>query len=167
MNITKKWLKEESACTEGYEWALYVLGNKPMKDVEFLNALIADDKLDWANWVIIRVFDDTQRRRYAIFEAEQVIHIYEKAYPNDNRPRKAIEAAKAYLDNPTPVWVAAMDAAWVAVRDVAWTVAWETGRDAVGVAAWVAASAAAKATAWAAAYKQMLTKILDYGITLL
>lgn len=37
----------------------------------------------------------------AIFSAEQVIDIYEKEYPEDRRPRKAIEAAKKWLKNPT------------------------------------------------------------------
>jgi len=32
--------------------------------------------------------------KLAIFAAEQVIEIYEKKYPNDKRPREAIEAAK-------------------------------------------------------------------------
>ena len=37
----------------------------------------------------------------AIFSAKLVIGIYEKQYPNDNRPRKAIEAAVRYQKNPT------------------------------------------------------------------
>ena len=37
----------------------------------------------------------------AIYAAELVIDTYEKEYPNDDRPRKAIEAAKTYLKSPT------------------------------------------------------------------
>ena len=37
----------------------------------------------------------------AIFSAKLVIGIYEKQYPNDDRPRKAIEAAVRYQKNPT------------------------------------------------------------------
>lgn len=37
----------------------------------------------------------------SIYAAEQVIGIYEKEYLNDDRPRKAIEAAKNWLKNPT------------------------------------------------------------------
>lgn len=33
--------------------------------------------------------------------AEFVLPIFENRYPNDDRPRKAIEAAKAWLENPT------------------------------------------------------------------
>lgn len=38
--------------------------------------------------------------KVAIFSAELVLPIFEKKYPNDNRPRKTIEAAKSYLENP-------------------------------------------------------------------
>ena len=38
---------------------------------------------------------------FAVLCAEAVIKIYEDKYPNDNRPRKAIDAAKAYLKNPS------------------------------------------------------------------
>jgi len=38
---------------------------------------------------------------HAIYCAEAVLSIYEERYPNDNRPRAAIEAAKACLKNPT------------------------------------------------------------------
>lgn len=35
--------------------------------------------------------------KLAIYSAELVIDIFEKQYPDDKRPRLAIEAAKAYL----------------------------------------------------------------------
>ena len=38
---------------------------------------------------------------FAILCAEAVIKIYEDKYPNDDRPRKAIEAAKNYLKIPS------------------------------------------------------------------
>jgi len=37
----------------------------------------------------------------SIFAAELVLKNFESVYPADDRPRKAIEAAKKYLDNPT------------------------------------------------------------------
>jgi hypothetical protein len=37
----------------------------------------------------------------AIFAAELAIHIYEKRKPGDDRPRKAIEAAKKWLADPS------------------------------------------------------------------
>jgi len=77
----------------------------------------------------------------AIFAAELVIDIYEKKYPNDDRPRKAIEAAKNYLKNPSASAASAADAAAASAADAA---AWSA-------AAWSAASAAAAAAAWSAA----------------
>ena len=38
-----------------------------------------------------------QNQQIAIFCAETVLHIYENKYPNDKRPREAIQAAKDYL----------------------------------------------------------------------
>ena len=48
---------------------------------------------------------------FAILCAEAVLGIYEKKYPQNNVPRKAIEAAKAYLSNPS---AHAADAAYAA-----------------------------------------------------
>jgi len=78
----------------------------------------------------------------AIYAAELVIGVYEKKFPNDDRPRKAIEAAKAYLENPT----GAADAAAYAAAYAAYAAA-----DAAAYAAADAADAAAYA-AYAAAY---------------
>ena len=54
MNITQKQLKDWSACTDGYKWACGILKDKPMEVKEFLK-ITADHRLDWANWVIVRV----------------------------------------------------------------------------------------------------------------
>ena len=37
----------------------------------------------------------------SIYSAEQVIGLYEEKYPDDARPREAIEAARRYLETPT------------------------------------------------------------------
>jgi len=49
--------------------------------------------------------------KLAVYAAELVIDIYEKQYPNDKRPRNAIEAAKKYLKKPTKANAYAADAA--------------------------------------------------------
>lgn len=41
-------------------------------------------------------------KNLAIFCARYVLHIYEDRYPNDNRPRRAIEAAELAILSPTP-----------------------------------------------------------------
>jgi len=45
--------------------------------------------------------DPKEKLSLAIQCAERVLFIWEEKFPDDNRPRKAIEAAKAYLANPT------------------------------------------------------------------
>ena len=85
----------------------------------------------------------------SIYAAELCISNYEKLYPDDNRPRKAIEAAKNYLKNPTEAnRSAAESAAESAARSAAWSArsAWSAAES-----AWLAAWSAAEAAAWSAA----------------
>ena len=82
-------------------------------------------------------------RMFAADCAAKVLHIYETEYPNDNRPRNAIIAARGN------------DAAASAAEAAAWDAAWDAARDALAAASAAAsdaASAAARASAWAAAW---------------
>ena len=142
MKITQDWLNEQNACSEGIRW---FKDQKKTDAIDVLNALIKDNQLEWANWTIVRVMTRPQYLAYAIYAAEQVIDIYEKKYPEDKRPRKAIDAAKSVLKNDTPKTRAAAWEAWAA-------------REAAG-----AAARAAAGEAWAA----MKLKILKYGIGLI
>jgi hypothetical protein len=192
MKITQQQLKDWSACTDGYKWACGILKDKPMEVKKFLK-ITADHRLDWANWVIVRVMTYDQYVSYAVYAAEQVIDIYEKKYPDDKRPREAIEAAKkciglkgAALAAARAAGDAARDAAWAAgdaardaaraAGDAARAAALAAARaagDAARDAAWAAgdaARAAAGAAAWAAgdaAKEQMQIKILEYGLSLI
>ena len=58
--------------------------------------------------------------RFAIACARRSLSNYEKKYPNDGRPRKAIEAAEAYLKDPSEK---NRDAAWSAesAASAAWS----------------------------------------------
>jgi transcription termination factor NusB len=91
----------------------------------------------------------------AIYAAELVIDHYEKDYPNDSRPRQAIEAAKAYLKDPTTANAAAYAAyAAYAAADAAHAAhaAANAAAHAAAAAAYAAADAAHAAAAAAAAY---------------
>ena len=152
MKITEKFLKEKDACSEGIE---YVIANKyiGLERKAFLEKLIAEDKLDWANWLIVRTMKYKQYVSYAVFAAEQVIDIYEKKYSNKNAPRKAIEAAKLCIQAPTKQNKAAA-AAYAAA--------------AYAAAAYAAAYAAYAAAAYNnAVRKEIKIKILNYGLSLL
>ena len=89
--------------------------------------------------------DDVIARKIAIYAAELALPIFEEEYPDDKRPRNAIETAKKYLrgkatkEELDAARDAAWDAAWEAAsasasasaRDAAWDAAWEAARDAI------------------------------------
>ena len=178
--ITKEWLREKGACTDGYNWFLH---QRSRDELKVLEKLIQEEHFEWANWLIVRRMERKQYIQYAIFAAEQVIDIYEKQIPDDKRPRLAIEAARRCLiDDSDAAWAAgdaaraagdaaraAGDAAWAA-GDAAWAAgaaAWDAVWDAAWAAAWDAARAAAWDAARAATRAEMQKIILDYGISLL
>jgi len=107
MEITIGFLHQKGACETSYKW---VVENKliGLEHEEFIDKLMKNNRFSDANWLITKLFNKTQCVKYAIFAAEQVLDIFEKKYPDDNRPRKAIEAAKDYLKTPNDVTYAAV-----------------------------------------------------------
>jgi len=168
MKITLEKLKGLEACGEGI---VYFAENYTEIDhADLIKDLIKKDKVGWANWLISRLLAKENKSRYAIYSAELVIHLFEKEHPHDDRPRKAIEAAKNYLNDPTKenrsaAWDSG-EAAWSAghaARAATWTAraatwaagatacsVWAAARAAAFVAARAAARAAARTAAWAA-----------------
>jgi len=112
MKITKEWLEKWGACSDGKKW---FFAQKECNGIKVVQKLIKENYLDWANWTIARILNKKQRIQYAIFGAEQVLEMFEKKYPENKRPREAIEAAKKYLKKPTKENKAAVHAAAYAV----------------------------------------------------
>ena len=77
------------------------------------------DKEVWGEMKVVNAWRWTQKDSVekAIFAAELVVNIFERKYPNDNKPRTAIEAAKAWLKNPTKKNARAAGAAYAAAAD--------------------------------------------------
>ena len=75
----------------------------------------------------------------AVQFAERALAIWEAEYPEDMRPRKAIEAAKEWLKNP---FAAARDAAYAATNAAAYTAGYTAANAAANAAANTAANAA-------------------------
>jgi hypothetical protein len=106
---------------------------------------------------------DKTLHEFSCWCAEQVLHFFEKDYPEDKRPRLAIEAKRKWLkkeitDEELAAAAAAADAAaWAADAAAAWAAdaAARAARAAADDAAWAAAARAARAAAddaaWAAA----------------
>ena len=76
----------------------------------------------------LETWNDRTARLFAADCAEAVLPIFEKARPNDDRPRKAIQAARDYAEGR--IGAAAWAAVWDAARDAAWAAAWDAAWDA-------------------------------------
>ncbi len=73
--------------------------------------------------------------------AEHVIPNYEKAFPEDDRPRKAIEAAENYLRDPSEENLHAARSAWFDARSVSSLYGYASAESAVESVGYVAKSA--------------------------
>ena len=181
--LSVKYLKSINACSLGID-EFRAQPERDTKKILFL--MIKQEKLDWTNWLICRLFPTQKMKaQYAIFAARQVLDIFETQYPDDKRPRLAIEAAEAYLKVPTKKnksaacaaaseAYSAAGAAYNAAR--AASAAYSAARAAYNAAS--AASAADNAAraagaaynaarAASAADKKMLLKIIIYGMKLI
>ena len=142
MLITKDYLKSLNPCEDRYKH--YLQNYKDWQGTldEFLDLpeLTHDDK----RWVFVRSIDKNKLRFVAADFAERVLHFYENKYPNDNRPRKAIEAARNNNADAYAASCAAYAAARVAAYDAAASYAADAAYDA---AASYAADAAYDAAA--------------------
>jgi len=159
--MNKKWLEKRNACKEGVVWFEQ---QKERNGIKVVEKLIKENKLDWANWLIVRIMRYKQYVAYAVYAAEQVIDIYEKKYPNDKRPRQAIKAAKKCIKSPTPKNKAAAANAAYAAAAAAYAAYAAYAANAAYAAA--AAYTAANAANAADAKIKMKLKILEYGVKL-
>ena len=108
----------------------------------------------------VDAWNEKTARLFACDCAEHVLHIFEKQYPNDKRPRIAIEVARKYANGLASD--KELNTARDAARDAAWDAAWATAR--------ATASAAARAAASAAEIKwqrkhldEMMSKLFNEG----
>jgi hypothetical protein len=161
MKITNDWLDEKDACSGGKEW----FKNQDESDgVKVVKKLMDEQKLDWANWLIVRIMERKQHLQYAVFAAEQVLEVFEKKYPDDKRPRLAIEAARKCLENDNAENRTASASSASASASASYAAA---ASSASASASAYAYAAAASAYAAAAKRDEMKIKILNYGLELL
>jgi hypothetical protein len=128
-----------------------------LRDFFELDQLSYVDKL----WVAFRVLNLSQMRRSAAFIAKSVLPIFEDKYPDDLRPRRAIEAvlngdnstaAYTAADAATPTAYAAYAAYTAAAAAAAYNAAYAAAAAAAAYNAAYAAAAAYNAAYAAAAY---------------
>ena len=79
----------------------------------------------------LHTWNDRTARLFAADCAENVLPIFEKKSPNDDRPRKAIEAARAFARGEIDrnQLAAAWAAAWAAASAAAWAAAGAAARE--------------------------------------
>ena len=141
--LTLKNLESLKPCGDGLAW---YIANKE-QDLKKICLKLIDTGLEsWCEWLQSRLLSKTNRIKFAIYAAEQVLDIFEKQYPNEKAPRDAIKAAKLVLKNPSQKNKDAANAANAAAN---------------------AAAYAAYAAANAAARKELQIKIALYGLKLL
>jgi hypothetical protein len=112
MIITLEELAKLNACPGGIKWFCDKYAHKSITFETLISDLLQAGKEIWINWLVTGKLSADNCVKYAIFAAEQVLHLYEDKYPGDKRPRNAIDAAKKYLkDKNDDAARAAYDAA--------------------------------------------------------
>ena len=110
-------------------------------------------------------------RLFAADCAEHVLPLFEAQRPGDDRPRLAIDAARAFARGEIDaarafargeIDAAARSAAWAAAGDAAGDAAWAAARSAAWAAAWAAGGDAAGDAAEAAERDWQTARLLDY-----
>jgi hypothetical protein len=141
------------ACREGKNW---LVDHWPAERSEWTitEALEAGCEISHAAWLAARVSPAYLRAVvvWAADCAERVLPVFEGRYPDDKRPRAAIEATRRCIDDPSADNRQSIAAAYAAARSAANFVAAARAdaADAAARAAYAAADAAARA-AYAAA----------------
>ena len=94
---------QEVGCGEGYDKLSQFLGGTSIygKDTEInILTILESNGLDDAVWALEATKEESDKTRCLIAcdFAESVLHIFESKRPNDDRPRKAIEAARKFAN---------------------------------------------------------------------
>ena len=97
LTTTLDLLREHQACTEGYRTLVKHIGadyphDKPINLLTVLDSNGVQDMM----WCLRTTQQDCLKQRYLICAdmAESVLHLFVAAYPNDDRPAKAVKAAR-------------------------------------------------------------------------
>jgi len=163
--ITEAWIEEHHPCEDGVKWYKSRTDKSPLG---LLDGLISEKRYEWGFRFMARILDRKDRIRYAVFAAEQVLGIFEKKFPDDKRPRLAIESAKKVLVKDTAETRYAAESAMFAAR-YAESAASSTAESAAWSVESAARSAArstmlaAESAARSAVQEKMRLKILEFG----
>jgi hypothetical protein len=150
MEVNKEIVAKFNPCKDRFEnfTSKYPDFSGNFEEFSKLGEITYSDKI----WVLTKFLNKDQGVKAAIKIAKTTLNIFESKYPDDKRPRQALEAAEKWLNEPTE---ANRDAAYTAADAAAAAAdaaAAAAAADAAAAAAYAAAAAAAYAAAAAAAY---------------
>ncbi len=99
MIINTETIKKLNPCKSRFDNYLehYNDFNGTLEDFILLENISYSDKV----WVFVRLATHMQNVTWSLLCATKVLSIFEEKHPEDKRPRQALEAAEAYLNNPT------------------------------------------------------------------
>ncbi|MBL8965141.1 MAG: hypothetical protein JNK70_13885 [Phycisphaerae bacterium] len=106
LTTTLNRIRDCGPCTTGWRKLLDYLGKDFDPDAEInLLTLLDSNNVPDLLWTLRATVQDSRKvaSRLAIEFAEQVLPIFEQRYPDDLRPRQAIQAARDYLDGKISV----------------------------------------------------------------
>jgi len=153
MYLTKKSIAALKPCEDRLDNFIKYYGDRKLTKSQFmgLKNITQHDKL----WVAFRLMTKNNIKLAVADIAESVLHIYEEQYPNDDRPRKAIEEARSgnrhECDQADAAVYAANAAANASAAAGAYAAAYAAANAAYAAYA-AAAYSAANAAVYAAAY---------------
>ena len=173
MKITKKWLTSHKACcSEEDKQRAEAIGDPK----EIVKQLIAKNRFSDARWLVMKLLTKKQNVAMAVYAAHNALHIFEEKYPDDKRPRQAVNSAVNVLENAAAAAVSAAYAAAATNAADAYAAASASayaayaaaadGDDAAAAYAAAASSYAAGAVASYAASSAVLSEILYFGLSL-
>ena len=163
IHTTLNKIRDWGPCQPGWQTLLKYLNKTKADDEKLLfSTILKSNNIQDALWSLRSVSPehDKKIRLLACDYAERVLHFYEKEYPNDNRPRKAIEAGRKLANGE--INAASYEAACAACAAACAACAAYATAYAAAYASYAAACAAcaAYATAYAAAEKEIQAELL-------
>ncbi len=87
-----------------------------LEDKEFINKLIENNKLYWANHAIGHLLNEHNCVKYALFAADEIIEYFENNFKNQLF-RKTIEEIRSYVNDPNNI---NLDCSYETLMEPAW-----------------------------------------------
>ena len=151
MKINKEIIEKLNPCKDRFDNFVkeYPDFNSDLRDFLSLDNISYSDKI----WVVTRLFTKEQNVKFAVQCGLSVLDIFESKHPNDNRPRKALEAVEKWLLEPTEknrktAYAVAYAASYSAAYSAAYSAVAHSAVDTASYAAYSAAYAAYSAVAY-------------------